>query len=169
VSIAGKQHLQTLASAFLTKVKAKQTPTTEARGLYNALVRPTKIRANSRMVVVRDGPLHVLPFEAFMEPRGRYLAQVAVVSYAPSATSFHLLSREIVDEPSRTMLGVGGVGYARSGMNSAGIARGNERFRFSELPSSGEEIRAAANALKTNKTTSCQAAKLPRLLSSGRT
>ena len=78
--------------------------------------------------------------------------KTAVVSYAPSATSFHLLSQENVNQPSRTMLGVGGVGYARSGMNSAGIARGNERFRFSELPSSGEEIRAAANALKSNKT-----------------
>ena len=80
------------------------------------------------MVVVRDGPLHLLPFEAFMGPHGRYLAQAAVVSYAPSVTSFHLLSREIVNQQSRTMLGVGGVGYARSGMNSAGIARGNERF-----------------------------------------
>ena len=76
-----------------------------------------------------------------------------MVSYAPSTTSFHLLNRETVNEPSRTMLGVGGVGYAKSGMNSAGIARGNERFRFAELPSSGEEIRAAANALKTDKTT----------------
>ena len=149
VSIADRQRLETLASPFLTKVKAKQSTGDRSPWLvqHACPADENPVPALAWWLFETD-PCTSLPFEAFVEPRGRYLAQAAVVSYAPSATSFHLLSRETVNEPSRTMLGVGGVGYARSGMNSAGIARGNERFRFAELPSSGEEIRAAANALQ---------------------
>ena len=74
------------------------------------------------------------------------------MTYAPSVTSHHLLTQETVAARSRALLGVGGVRYGRSGMNTAGLARGNERFRFSELPSSTEEIAAAAKTLRSPQT-----------------
>src|SRR3982750_3790796 len=85
--------------------------------------------------------------KALVRPNGRYLAEASTVSYAPSATSFHLLSKEKNGQRSRSMLGVGAVGYTHSSLNTADITRGNQRFRFTELPSSGDEIRAAADAL----------------------
>ncbi len=153
VPIASRDELEKLAAAFLAKVKARQPSVHEGRRLYNVLLAPTGTQRVSRLVVVRDGPLHLLPFEALSRSNGRYLAETSTVSYATSATSFHLLSREAHRQPSRSMLGVGGVGYTHSRMNTAGIARSNQRFRFTELPSSGEEIRAAASALGSSKTT----------------
>ena len=83
------------------------------------------------------------------------LLLVDEINRMPPRTQAALLEcmEEAHGQPSRSMLGVGGVGYTRSRMNTAGIARSNQRFRFTELPSSGEEIRAAANALGSSKTT----------------
>ncbi len=136
VPLVGKLRLEKLASSYLTKVKARQTGMQESKSLYEELIRPLNLRKASRIVVIRDGPLHLLPFDAFRQPDGRYLVQRSIVTYAPSVTSHHLLTQETVTGRSRALLGVGGVGYGRSGMNTAGLARGGRAlsvFRTSIL------------------------------------
>lgn len=60
------------------------------RDLYGALVAPIRDRlAASRLIVVPHGFLHYLPFHALGEG-GRYLADDFAISYAPSATVYHL-------------------------------------------------------------------------------
>lgn len=153
VPLRGRDELEHLTSSFLGKVKARQPALQEGRRLYDLLITPIGIPQVSTLVIVRDGPLHLLPFEALVKPNGRYLAETSTVTYAPSATSFYLLSREMQRQRSRSMLGVGGVKYTGGSINTAGFARSNQRSRFAELPSSGEEIRAAASGLGTPRTT----------------
>jgi CHAT domain-containing protein len=61
---------------------------TQARALYERLVAPAAAQIGSRanLVVVPDGPLWELPFQALMPRAGRYLVEDRAVSYAPSLT-----------------------------------------------------------------------------------
>jgi CHAT domain-containing protein len=61
--------------------------------LYNALVAPIEGSALSGysgpVIVLPDGPLHLLPFAGLLDNRGRYLIEKNPVVYAPSRSVFH--------------------------------------------------------------------------------
>jgi CHAT domain-containing protein len=65
------------------------------RRLYDLLVRPwaTEARDARRLVLIPDGPLHFLPFEALPAPGGGVLGDRLTISYAPSATVLLTLRR----------------------------------------------------------------------------
>jgi CHAT domain-containing protein/predicted negative regulator of RcsB-dependent stress response len=56
--------------------------------LYDSLIRPADsvLEGISRLIIVPDGPLHYLPFQALRAADGRYLLGHYPISYAPSAT-----------------------------------------------------------------------------------
>lgn len=61
--------------------------TTAARELYSYLIAPFEGLLGEQLLIVPQGPLVSLPFEALIEPRSqRYLIQQRAVSYAPSAS-----------------------------------------------------------------------------------
>jgi CHAT domain-containing protein/tetratricopeptide (TPR) repeat protein len=57
------------------------------RNLYDTLIAPLEadLQGVERLIVVPHGPLHGLPFHAFLGPDG-YLVDLLTVQYAPSAT-----------------------------------------------------------------------------------
>jgi CHAT domain-containing protein/Tfp pilus assembly protein PilF len=59
----------------------------DARALYHLLLEPFKGRlaGKSRLIVVPDGPLWNVPFQALLSPDG-YVIEAAAVSYTPSLT-----------------------------------------------------------------------------------
>ncbi len=59
---------------------------TAARELYSYLLAPFEQLLGEQILIVPQGPLVTLPFEALIEPSGRYLIQQRAVSYAPSAS-----------------------------------------------------------------------------------
>jgi CHAT domain-containing protein/tetratricopeptide (TPR) repeat protein len=62
-----------------------------ATALFDLLIRPALaiVPSDATLIVIGDGPLHVLPFSTLWdEPRGRYLLEDHVVIHAPSATSW---------------------------------------------------------------------------------
>ena len=65
-----------------------------AHGLYDLLLKPAadEIAGKTRLVVVPDGSLWELPFQALQTPRDRYLIDDYAISYVPSLT----VLREII-------------------------------------------------------------------------
>lgn len=144
--LGGKAHLDALIAGYLKSVKSKQNAGTESRALYDALVRPLgDLSKKDLFVVIRDGQLNLVPFDALRAPSGRYIVQTKAILYAPSATTFYRLTSETASpaKSQKSLLAVGGVPYSRSGMNRAGLAPGFDRKGFADLPASRDEVRIA--------------------------
>jgi CHAT domain-containing protein/tetratricopeptide (TPR) repeat protein len=69
--------------------------TRAARALYDLLLGPAaaQLRGRTRLVIVPDGPLWELPFQALRSPAGRALIADDAISYAPSLTVLRAMSR----------------------------------------------------------------------------
>jgi CHAT domain-containing protein len=148
--IAGKQSLEALITGYLNAVKAKAPAQNEARRLYDALLAPIPMAAQKEhLFVVRDGPLHLVPFDAFIDEGGRYVAETHTVVYEPSATSFYLLTSQKRRPTSfgHTLLAAGGVPYSPTELKQASITRGYDPGALSDLPASKDEVIAAEATL----------------------
>ena len=60
----------------------------EAKALYELLLKPAQaqLQGKTSLVIVPDGALWKLPFQALVNSAGRYLIETAAISYAPSLT-----------------------------------------------------------------------------------
>jgi CHAT domain-containing protein/cation transport regulator ChaC len=137
VKLSGKQELSSLVITYLNKLKAKERADDEARHLYDVLLGGLPGLQNAKqLIVVRDGQLHLVPFDALVEPSGRYVVEARTVVYAPSATSFFLLRTAARRKSSAEgLLAVGGVPYQQSGTG------------LGDLPSSRDEALDATATL----------------------
>jgi CHAT domain-containing protein len=137
VKLSGKQALSSLVITYLNKLKAKERADEEGRHLYDVLLGGLPgLEGAKQFIIVRDGQLHLVPFDALVEPSGRYVVESRTVVYAPSATSFFLLRTAANRKSSaRGLLAVGGVPYQQSAT------------KLGDLPSSRDEALDAAAAL----------------------
>jgi CHAT domain-containing protein len=137
VKLPGKEVLSSLVITYLGKLKAKERADNEGRNLYDILLgQIPELTGAQQFIIVRDGQLHLVPFDALVEPSGRYVVESRTVVYAPSATSFFLLRTATRRKSSaRGLLGVGGVPYQQN------------RTKLGDLPSSRDEVVEAAAAL----------------------
>jgi CHAT domain-containing protein len=148
--LAGKQSIEALIAAYLKAVKAKEPAHNEARSLYDALLAPIPMAARKEhLFVVRDGPLHLVPFDGFIDDGNRYVAETYTVIYEPSATSFYLLTQQKrrLTSLGHALLAVGGVPYSPTDLKQASITRGYDPGALSDLPASKDEVIAAEAAL----------------------
>ncbi len=88
--------LLALSDRFSKQIAARDlafAPT--ARQLYDALFGKVDARLQSarQIVVIPDGPLWKVPFQALRTPRGRHLIEERAVSYSPSITALSELER----------------------------------------------------------------------------
>jgi CHAT domain-containing protein len=152
VKLAGKAIISPAVATYLKEVKAKHAARAEARKLFQLLLEPIPEAQNKRqLIIVRDGQLHLVPFDALVNPHDHYVVESQTVVYAPSATSFFLLRS--ADRPKHANLGllaIGGVPYAHSNLRDAAITRGYSDPRLSDLPGSEDEARAAVAALPSS-------------------
>jgi CHAT domain-containing protein len=141
VKMPAKQTLSALVMAYLDRLKAKERADDDARHLYDALLGELpELQGTKQLIIVRDGQLHLVPFDALVEPSGRYVVESQTVAYAPSATSFFLL-RTSPKSSALGLLAVGGVPYQQSGT------------KLGDLPSSRDEALGAAAALPDRSNT----------------
>jgi len=103
--------------------------------LYKLLLEPfgEKLSSFSNLIIVPDGPLAYLPFEALRKDN-RYLIEQFNIKYEPSVTSYTLLKEADRDQP-KQLLAVAGSGPSDNTL-WAGIQRNN----YSALPSTIIEI-----------------------------
>ena len=112
-----RKEIERLVQRYVDEIRAKQTGTEEAKQLYGFLLHSIPETATAdRFIVVPDGILNLLPFDALQNSEGQYLLKSRVVSYAPSATVLDALRRSDNQErPRRAFLGVGDVAYENQG------------------------------------------------------
>jgi CHAT domain-containing protein len=147
--LKGKAAISADVGVFLKEVKAKHAAQGEARRLYADLIDVVpETQHQRRLIVVRDGPLHLVPFDALMDSTNRYLVDSRIVTYAPSASSILLLrSTRQHKTVSQGLLAVGGVPYDRSGLKASSLVRGYADTGLANLPNSEDEARTATAAL----------------------
>ena len=155
VKLPGKQVISPLVSAYLSEVKAKQVAQDQARRLYGVLLDSIpEAHSKEQLVIIRDGQLHLVPFDALLDHDNHYLVESRTVVYSPSATSFFLLRTAAQPQESEsTVLAVGGVPYDRSNLTQSAVTRGYSETALLNLPGSREEALAAAAAFPSRSRT----------------
>ena len=68
----------------------------QSRELYDLLLKPAQgqLAGKTNLIIVPDGPLWDLPFQALQNDKGRYLVEKPAVSYAPSLTALKEMSKK---------------------------------------------------------------------------
>jgi len=153
--LPGKRIISALVSAYLSEVRAKHAADDEARRLYDLLLASIpEIQSVKQLVIVRDGQLHLVPFDALMERHNHYLVESRMVVYSPSASSFFLLRTAARPKYSaQTVLAVGGIPYNRTDLTQSAVTRGYSAAALSNLPGSRDEALAAAAAFPSRART----------------
>jgi CHAT domain-containing protein len=150
VPLASRADIDKLVSAYLKTLKAKGTSKQEGARLYTMLLKGIpEASTKVRLIVVPDGPLHLLPFEALVDTAGLYLVSSHTITYAPSATALYLLnSIQPRETAQRALLGVGGVPYDQTPeLNKLATLRGYTSGALTNLPASKDEVLAAQAAI----------------------
>jgi CHAT domain-containing protein len=88
-----RSQISGLARSFVTAIRSGTDTRSSGEELYKQLVRPVFGPNVSSLIVVPDGPLHLVPFSAVMNEGGTYLTSQLTLSAAPSATIYYALSR----------------------------------------------------------------------------
>jgi CHAT domain-containing protein/predicted negative regulator of RcsB-dependent stress response len=156
-TLAGRRQIERTISEYLARVNGKKTADAEAQQLYaETLSDCLQDVTVNRLIIIPDGKLHNVPFDALMDPSGRYVAQTHVISVAPSATVLYVLRHETSTEAKYAFLGVGYTGAAPK-RGSHGVAseladavRGVfdlSNPHIAPLAYAGEEVKAAADSV----------------------
>ena len=145
VELSSGQAINALASQYLDSIKKKVAAPALGKHLYSELLGTIPgLRTARRLAIVPDGRLHLLPFDALVNPEGQYVLMTHTISVAPSVSAFYTLSTG--SEPrviARNFLGVGGVPYNQDALKFA-TTRGYEAIGLGNLPGSEEEVTTAA-------------------------
>jgi CHAT domain-containing protein len=160
VKISPRKKIEMLAEAYLRRLKARKELPDDGHELFATLIEPLSLGpADTSIVIVPDGVLHLVPFGALRQNSGSYIASDHTIWYLPSAGALPLLRRARGTEPPRLLLAVGGVQYDDSpesfllSQTSTALDRAIHReggampMHIPNLPGTQEEIRAAASVL----------------------
>ena len=146
VTLPPRDEIEKLVVSYLNTIRSKSTSPAVARQLFEGLLKPLPdLAGKPKMVIVRDGQLHLLPFDTLVDERGRYIARTHTITYAPSGSAWGLLKSKSKTEPDRILLGMGGIPYSEKMLNS--LTRGYGAEDLGNLPGSADEILAASTAL----------------------
>jgi CHAT domain-containing protein len=155
---SGRKHIEEMVEQYLNAVRSRRSESGPSDELFATLIEPTLagLKSQSRLIVVPDGRLHLLPFDALRDRNEGFVLESHIVTYAPSATVLALL-REAphVEQAKMNFLGVGGVVYSgaalltatRSPVSDSGVETdffGVDAVAFAPLPGSKQEVASVA-------------------------
>jgi CHAT domain-containing protein len=164
---AGRKQIEQLISRYKTEVMASKYAAQDAKDIYDTLLKPipNSLRLKN-LVIVPDGVLNDVPFDALQRPDGQYVIQFHVISYAPSATVLCFLrNRHREHKPQMAFLGIGDVPYTMEPQSAQPgvkhtlmtfVARGMYDISGDEmyaLPETRDELMLASQALHDPKQT----------------
>jgi hypothetical protein len=79
---AGRQRIEELTRKYLEEIRAKGGDIDLAKQLYGALLGSLPAKATrERLIVVPDGILNLLPFDALRDSTGAFLLETRTISY----------------------------------------------------------------------------------------
>src|SRR5262249_51770276 len=81
---AGRKHIEDLVEQYLTAVRTENSTGDRSGELFSTLIEPSVVgqKEQSRLIIVPDGKLHLLPFDALRDRQGRFVLESHVVTYA---------------------------------------------------------------------------------------
>ena len=155
VTLAGRESIEASVLAYLKTLKRKTVSKSEGKKLYAALLKDIpEASKKERFIIVPDGRLHLLPFDALADATGRYLVSSHTITYAPSATAQYLVNSLPNQHSERAFLGIGGIPYEQNAeLTKLATMRGYISSPLVNLPASKEEVLAAQAAVHSGGNT----------------
>jgi len=157
VSLPGRSIVERLVRTYVNTLKTRSSDLRQGRELYSTLLGSIpEVDKKSRLIVVPDGCLHLLPFDALVDRRGGYVVSTKTVFYSPSASAYYLLNltSQVQSGTRRSLLGIGGIPYSEAeDLNRLVMLRGYGSLPLPTLPGSKEEVLAAQAAFRDSADT----------------
>ncbi|HSU61822.1 MAG TPA: CHAT domain-containing protein [Bryobacteraceae bacterium] len=153
VPLAPQAEIETGIAKYLIAVRSKLAAHAEGKRLFGLLLQPIReAQQKQKLVIVRDGQLHLIPFDALEDSAGQYVLESHNVGYAPSATSYYLMSRERYQPApqAQTLLALGGVPYEEAKVKGVSLSADRTDAVPRNLQNSRNEVLAIARALHTD-------------------
>jgi len=152
--LPGRPQIDGLVSHFLSGVRNKQESVDLAKELYGRLLSPAVAQRTTAIVLVPDGSLNLVPFEALMDENGATINKRVTIASVPSATIyFTLKTAPTQTTATRPFLGVAYSPGRSAAVELASNTRGMfdlQKSALTPLPFAREEIAEAAKALGKN-------------------
>ena len=144
VPLPARVSIESSVLGYLKTLKTKASSKSQGRELYAALLKDIPEAAKrKRLIIVPDGGLHLLPFDALVDVSGRYLVFSHTITYASSASFLYLVKVAVPRPAQQIFLGVGGIPYEQDAeLAKIATMRGYVSGRLANLPASREEILA---------------------------
>jgi len=103
------------------------------------------------LIIIPDGLLHYLPFEALVFPSGKYLGEKYSISYSPSTSSLLYLCRRSIPHNNKVFMAFGSPKYKKKKLGSELINKSTysllleiykkKGFKLASLPFSQKEVK----------------------------
>ncbi len=146
--------IDTLTAKYLDEIKSRKSETQTSQSVFRALIAPIpEYRQKRRLIIVPDGSLNRIPFNAVRDETGELLIRSHEVSSVSSGTVL-VLMRSQPRNIGTALLAVGDVAYhgdtSTSSSWGAGIFRGTTELRrdlFFPLPSTQDEIQSIRSSM----------------------
>lgn len=152
VRLPSRERVEELAADAQIAIRKRTAAVAAGRRLHETLLGSLpEVAGKRRVIVIRDGQLHLISFDFLVDPSGRYLLARHNVSYAPSGSAFVLLrSQPPARDATRMLLAVGDVPYQKSSaVPKAALTRGFSAGGLMPLPASRDEVMLASGAVKS--------------------
>jgi len=152
VGLPSRAKVEAQVADAVGSVKARRVDRASLAELYRELLAPIPdLASHKRLIIVPDGRLHLLPFDALIDSAGGYLILSHVISYAPSASTYYLLERTPgPHKPATRVLALGGVPYTSSPSVTLAMTERLIKAPLADLPGSEDEIRVPATTLRAS-------------------
>jgi CHAT domain-containing protein len=141
--------IEMAAAAYRSRLHSQQTDPSAAARLFDTLLAPiSEVPTHAKLVVVPDGALHLIPFEALIHD-GHYVLEAHTISVVPSGTVLTFLT-EHRQKVQAQLPYVGVAAWTRAQSHKNMILRaisGPEKGEFTPLPESKREVETIAGEL----------------------
>ena len=140
----GTKALVALAERFARQISTRDLAfSSNARALYGALFGKVDaaLAGVTHVILIPDGPLWQVPFQALQTPRGRFLIEERSVSYTPSITALAALEQRRSSRAAQApfLVALGDPAVAAATAEQPGAQRG---VHLARLPEAAREVRS---------------------------
>jgi CHAT domain-containing protein len=159
-TLPSKDELEKEATQYRTEILQRKADLDVAQRLFDGLLaRIPEFREKQRVIIVPDGRLHLLPFEALAD-HGQYLVASHLITVAPSGTVLHILRDRTSHKYDEELPYLGVAAWTMKSPTQATMlasilrsVSGPERKELVALPESQHEVETISSDLPSPNTT----------------